>query len=72
MGCIKCGGSHHPFSHVKAPSLKFFLYGMTSSGNVSLTWPYCLSIWPPQPDNGLLCHGYDTWHKVRYLNSCAP
>ena len=37
MGCIKCEGSHHPFSHVRAnPSPKLFLDSRTSSGNVPL------------------------------------
>ena len=63
---LNVGGSHHPFSHVSAnPSPKLFLNSRTSSGNVSLTWPYCPSMWPPQHDNGLLDHSYDTWH--RYL-----
>ena len=39
-----------------APSPKLFPYGMTSSGNVPLTWPYCPSIWLPRP-------WYDTWRK---------
>ena len=47
------------------PSLKLFLNSRTSSDNVPLTWPYCPSVWPPRHDNGLLGHGYDTWH--RYL-----
>ena len=46
-----------------APSLKHFLYRMTSSGNVPLTWPYCPSMWPPRHNNGLFSHGYDTWHR---------
>ena len=46
------------------PSSKLFLHCMTSFGNVPLTWPYCQSVWP-RHDNGLLGHGYDTWH--RYL-----
>ena len=45
------------------PSLKFFFYSITSSNNVPLTWPYCPSMWPPQCNNGLLGHGYDTWYK---------
>ena len=45
------------------PSPKIFLYSMTSSGNVLLTWPYCSSVWPPWHDNGPLDHGYDTWRK---------
>ena len=40
---------------------KLFLYRMTSSGNVPLTWPYCPRVWPPQHDDGPLGHGYDTW-----------
>ena len=47
------------------PSPKLFLNSKTSSSNVPLAWPYYLSVWPPQHDNGLLGHGYDTWH--RYL-----
>ena len=36
------------------PSLKLFIYNLTSFGNVPLTWPYCLSVWPPRHNNGLL------------------
>ena len=45
------------------PSSKLFLNNGTSSGNVPLTWPYYPSVWPPQHDNGLLDHGYNTWHR---------
>ena len=45
------------------PSPKLFLNRWTSSGNVPLIWPYCLSVWPPRHDNGLLHHGYDMWHR---------
>ena len=43
------------------PSPKLFLYYMTSSSNMPLTWPYCPRVWPLQHDNGPLSHGYDTW-----------
>ena len=64
VGCIKCGGSRHPFCHVRAnPSLNIFLGSGTSSGNVPLMWPYCPIVWPPRHDNGLLGHEYYTWHR---------
>ena len=64
--CIECGGNHHLSNHVKTnPSPKLFLHNKTSSSNVPLTWPYYPSVWPSRQDNGLLGHGYDTWH--RYL-----
>ena len=45
------------------PSLKLFLYSMTSSGNMLLTWPFCPSMWPPRHNNDPLDHGYNTWCK---------
>ena len=38
------------------PSSNLFLYNMTSSSNVLMTWPY-YSVWPLRHDNGFLGHG---------------
>ena len=66
--CIECEGNHHPASLIRAnPLFEVFLNNKTSSSNVPLTWSYCLSMWPPQHDNGLLSHGYDTWHMYLIL-----
>ena len=48
------------------PFPKFFLYSITSFGNMPLTWPYCPSVWPPRHDGGLLSHGYYTWRKYLF------
>ena len=54
------------------PSLKLFLYSMTSSDNVPLTWPYCLRVWHSRHDNGPLDHGYDTWHDFLHPPLSPP
>ena len=54
------------------PSLKLFLYSMTSSDNVPLTWPYCLRVWHSRHDNGPLDHGYDTWHDFLHPPPSPP
>ena len=54
-----------PVTSGLTPSTKLFLNNRTSSGNVPLMLSYCPSMWPSWHDNGLLGHGYDTWH--RYL-----
>ena len=51
-----------PVTSGLTPSLKLFLNNRTSSGNVPLTLSYYPSMWPSWQDNGLLGHGYDTWH----------
>ena len=77
VGCIKCGGSYHPFSHVRANHLFEAppLQCGPASCNVPLTWPWpassalppeCMDFlelyWPPRPWE---------WH-VAWLNLCTP
>ena len=51
------------------PSLMHFLYSMTSSGNVPLTWLYCSRVWFPWNCIGLLGLRYDTWqyYLIQFL-----
>ena len=77
VGCIKCGGSYHLFSHVRAnpPSKAPPLQCDPSSCYMPLSWP-----WPAFPT--LPPEGMDSselywppwpwvWH-VAWLNFCTP
>ena len=62
MGCIKCGGSFHPFNQIRVIPLPEAPFpSRTPSGNVPMMWPSYPRVWPPQNCIGLLDPRNNTW-----------
>ena len=77
VGCIECGGSYHPFSHVKANPPLWSSSSIVWPPLVMCHWrdhgsplrPYCLRVWPPQNCIGPVNLRYDTWpyYLIKFL-----